>query len=112
MNAKKIAIRGIIILAAVVAVCMFFSGTIRTIATAKVKITQPRQGKLTQSVELSAAVHYTESEPFYIENGQGMTLDIISVKADAGYEVDEGDVLFEAQVAGYDETMEQYKSAY
>ena len=112
MNAKKIAIRGIIILAAVVAVCMFFSGTIRTIATAKVKITQPRQGKLTQSVELSAAVHYTESEPFYIENGQGMTLDIISVKADAGYEVDEGDLLFEAQVAGYDETMEQYKSAY
>ena len=49
MKAKKIAIKGLIALAVLVAVCIFFSGTIRTIATAKVKITQPRSGKLTQT---------------------------------------------------------------
>jgi multidrug efflux pump subunit AcrA (membrane-fusion protein) len=112
MNAKKIAVRGIIILAALVALCMFFSGTIRTIATAKVKIVQPRQGKLTQTVDLSATLVYPESNKVYIENGEGVSLDIHSVKVDAGYEVEEGDVLFEAEVAGFDEAMEQHRSAY
>ena len=56
MKAKKIAIKGLIAVAALVAVCMFFSGTIRTIATAKVKMTQPRSGKLTQSVELKSTL--------------------------------------------------------
>lgn len=112
MNAKKIAVRGIIILAALVALCMFFSGTVRTIATAKVKVVQPRQGKLTQTVDLSAALVYPESNKVYIENGAGVSLDILSVKVDAGYEVKEGDVLFEAEVAGFDETMEQYRAAY
>ena len=50
MNAKKTAVKGLIALAVLVALCMFFSGTIRSIATAKVKIVQPRQGKLTQTV--------------------------------------------------------------
>lgn len=112
MNAKKIAVRGIIILAVLVALCMFFSGTIRTIATAKVKIVQPRQGKLTQTVDLSATLVYPESNKMYIENGDGMTIDILAVKVDAGYEVDEGDVLFEAEVAGFDDTMEQYRASY
>ena len=35
MKLKKYAIRGLIIFAVVVALCMFFSGTIRTITTAK-----------------------------------------------------------------------------
>ena len=98
MNAKKIAVRGIIILAALVALCMFFSGTVRTIATAKVKIVQPRQGKLTQTVDLSATLVYPVSNKVYIEDGAGVSLDILSVKVDAGYEVKEGDVLFEAEV--------------
>ena len=37
--------RGFKLLAVVVALCMFFSGTIRTIATAKVRITRAQQGK-------------------------------------------------------------------
>ena len=112
MKVKKIAVKGIIILAVVVALCMFFSGTIRTIATAKVKIVQPRQGKLTQTVELSAEVVYPESQKIYIENDLGAQLNITAVKVDAGYEVEQGDVIFEAEVASFDETMEQYRAAY
>ena len=33
MNLKRFAVRGIIILAICVALCMFFSGTVRTITT-------------------------------------------------------------------------------
>ena len=35
MNLKKFAVRGLIVLAVAVALCMFFSGTIKTITTAK-----------------------------------------------------------------------------
>ena len=45
MKLKKVAVRGLIVFAVVVALCMFFSGTIRTITTAKVKILTPRQGR-------------------------------------------------------------------
>ena len=43
---KKFAVKGLIALAAAVALCMFFSGTIRTITTAKVKIVTAKTGKL------------------------------------------------------------------
>ena len=39
------AIKGLVTLAAVVALCMFFSGTIKTISTAKVKLVTAKQGK-------------------------------------------------------------------
>ena len=40
---KKRAIRALIALSMVVALCMFFSGTIKTLTTAKVKIVVPKE---------------------------------------------------------------------
>ena len=37
-------------MAAVVALCMFFSGTIKTISTAKVKLVTAKQGKLEEEI--------------------------------------------------------------
>ena len=70
MKAKKIAIKGLIAVAALVAVCMFFSGTIRTIATAKVKMTQPRSGKLTQSVELKSTLEFSVNNDVVLPDGR------------------------------------------
>ena len=53
MNVKRFAIRGIVILAIFVALCMFFSGTVRTITTPKVRLTAAKRGKLEERVELS-----------------------------------------------------------
>ena len=47
---KKMAIKGLVTLAAVVALCMFFSGTIKTISTAKVKLVTAKQGKLEEEI--------------------------------------------------------------
>lgn len=112
MKAKKIAVRGLIALAVLVAVCIFFSGTIRTIATAKVKITQPRSGKLTQTVELSGTLEFPVEEDVYIEGNPETVIEIKSVKVEVGYEVDEGDTIFVGQVAGFDKTMEAYRQTY
>ena len=112
MKAKKIAVKGLIALAVLVAVCIFFSGTIRTIATAKVKITQPRSGKLTQTVELTGKLNFPVEEEIYISGSADIVVEVKSVKVEVGYEVEEGDVIFTGQVSGYDKTMETYRQTY
>lgn len=112
MKAKKIAVKGLIALAVLVAVCIFFSGTIRTIATAKVKITQPRSGKLTQTVELTGSLNFPVEEDVFIEGSADIVVEVKSVKVEVGYEVEEGDVIFTGSVSGYDKTMESYRQTY
>lgn len=112
MKAKKYAIRGLITLAAVVAICMFFAGTIRSIATAKVKIVTPKQGKLTQSVELTSKLYFPVSDDVYLEGAKDVSIDINAVKVEVGYEVKEGDELFQAEVADFDKTMASLRGTY
>ena len=81
MKAKKIAIKGLIAVAALVAVCMFFSGTIRTIATAKVKMTQPRSGKLTQSVELKSTLEFSVNNDVVLPDALDVNIEVKRVKA-------------------------------
>lgn len=112
MKAKKFAVKGLIALAVLVAVCIFFSGTIRTIATAKVKITQPRSGKLTQTVELTGSLDFPVEEDVFIDGSEDIIVEVKSVKVEVGYEVEEGDVIFTGSVSGYDKTMEAYRQTY
>ncbi len=42
MTLKKFALRGMIVLAAVIALCVLFSGTFRTLTTAKTQITHSK----------------------------------------------------------------------
>ena len=80
MDFKKFAIKGIVILAIVIALCIFFSGTIRNIATPKVKIASPRQGKLTQTVELKGEIVFPDAEKISIANGETITVTKVLVK--------------------------------
>ena len=112
MKAKKIAIKGLIAVAALVAVCMFFSGTIRNIATAKVKMTQPRSGKLTQSVELKSTLEFSVNNDVVLPDALDVNIEVKRVKAEAGYQVKKGDVIFTGAVADFDKTMQQYRDSY
>ena len=112
MNMKRFAIRGLIVLAVVVALCMFFSGTIRTITTPKVKLYSPKQGKLEQTVELTAKTVFPESKPVTLPGAKDLTLNIASVKVGAGYEVEEGDLLFTASIADYDKNVQTLRDTY
>ena len=109
---KRFAIRGLIVLAVVVALCMFFSGTIRTITTPKVKLYSPKQGKLEQTVELTAKTVFPESKPVTLPGAKDLTLNIASVKVGAGYEVEEGDLLFTASIADYDKNVQTLRDSY
>lgn len=111
MNTKKFAIRGLVILAVVVALCMFFSGTVRTIATAKVRITSAQQGKMRQQISLLGKLTFLESKEVRVDAG-GLSLSITDVKVLPGYQVAAGDVIFSAEIADYDKTMAEKRSEY
>lgn len=112
MNLKKFAVRGMIVLAVFVALCMFFSGTIKTITTAKIKITQGRSGKLEEKIELSGKLYFSQVDSVGFDLDEGQTLTIVKVNTRPGYTVKEGDVLIEARVANYEQTMMQYQTTY
>ena len=111
MNTKKFAIRGLVILAVVVALCMFFSGTIRTIATAKVRITRAQQGKMRQQISLSGELTFLEEEEVFVD-ASGQSLQVTKVNVLPGYQVAAGDVIFEAEIADYEKTMSDKRAEY
>ena len=112
MNLKKFAIRGIIFLAVFVALCMFFSGTVRTITTPKVRLFTPKKGKLEERIKLSCKPAFPNAEPVSFGLSDGITLSIVKVNSRAGYTVTAGEVIVEAKVADFDSKYKQYQSDY
>ena len=110
MNLRKFAMRGLIALAVVVALCMFFSGTIKTITTAKVRLTQATSGRLEEEVDLNGKLTFPQVERvgYALEDGQTLTITRVNVRA--GYEVKAGDVVVEARVAGYEEALAEQQA--
>ena len=112
MKLKKFAIRGIIFLAVFVALCMFFSGTVRTITTPKVRLASPKRGKLQENIKLSCKPAFPNVEPVSLALGEGMTLTITKINSRAGYTVKAGEVIVEAKVADYEAKYKQYQQDY
>ena len=112
MNLRKFAIRGLIVLAVVVALCMFFSGTIKTITTAKIRVAQATTGRLEEEVDLNGALTFPQVDRVghALEDGQSLTIARVNVRP--GYEVKEGDVVIEARVADYENALKEQQSAY
>lgn len=109
---KKFAIKGLVALAAVVALSMFFSGTIKTISTAKVKLVTAKQGKLEEEIKLSGQLTFPEKEDVKLELSSDQSVTIKRVRVAKGRKISAGDVLFEAEVSGYDKEMESLRSDY
>ena len=58
---KKFALRGLVILAAAVALCIFFSGTVRTLTTPKVRFAPVKMGKMEIETDLKGKVVFPEN---------------------------------------------------
>ena len=110
---KKFAIRGLVTVAVFVALCMFFSGTIKTITTAKVRLVSAKTGKLEEEIDLKGKLVFPETEEIYLaglEDDQQVV--ITRVRVTQGRQVKQGDVLFEAEVSGYESALEQLEAEY
>lgn len=110
---KKFAMKGLVILAICVALCMFFAGTVRTIVTPKVKIVYAKNGRLEQSVALKGVLTFPEEEELRVDAARGQSSVVVSkVLVRAGYEVKQGDVLVELEMSDYDEQLKKLSDDY
>ena len=112
MDLKRFAVRGIVVLAVFVALCMFFSGTIRTITTPKVKLTAAKRGKLEERVDLSCKLAFVDVERVEMELPEDTTLTVTKLNTREGYSVVAGDVVIQAKVTGYEQQRKRWQEAY
>ena len=112
MKLKRFALKGLIILVAVLALCAFFSGTVRTITTPKVRLTSGKMGKLEEKTPITASVVFPKTEEVSVPLDEGVTLTILRVNTRAGYTVSEGEVLVEAEIAGYGDKIASLRADY
>lgn len=112
MNLKKFALRGMIILAVVIALSILFSGTIRTLTTPKVRYAPVKNGKFETVTELKGKVTFPEEEKFSLNLPEGRTLTVLSVSAAPGKKVRAGEKLLTAQVTDADKTLAALQQEY
>ena len=112
MKLKKFALRGMIILAAVIALCVLFSGTFRSLTTPKVKLVPPKTGKLETITKLTGMVTFPEEEEMNMKIPDGLSLTVTRVYVVPGQEVSKGDRLMNAVVTNADKDLADLQTKY
>jgi multidrug efflux pump subunit AcrA (membrane-fusion protein) len=112
MKLKRFALRGLIILAVVVALCMFFARTVQTITTPKVRLYSATKGRLEQSYKLTAEVYFPETEEITVEDAQKTNVTVSKVSVKVGSYVQKGDTIFTTTVSTYEEELEKLQESY
>lgn len=112
MKLKKFALRGMIILAVVIALCVLFSGTIRSLTTAKVQRATVKNGKFESVIELSSKVVFPDKEEVKISVPDGLSLTVQRVPKAAGEKVNKGDTILYTQLTDADKTIAELEKKY
>ncbi len=112
MKLKRFALRGLIILAVVVALCMFFARTVQTITTPKVRMYTPTKGRLEQSYKLTAEVYFPETEEVTVAEAKKTAVTVNKVYVKAGSYVSKGDTIFTTTVGSYEEDLQKLQDSY
>lgn len=112
MNLKRFALKGLALLAAAVALCMFFANTVQSITTPKVRLAKPQKGKMEQTISLKAKAHFPGSQPCALTEAIGHNLLVNRVYVRPGYPVKKGDLLFSGVLPDYEEAMEKLRVEY
>ena len=107
---KKIALKGLLIVAIVVALCIFFSGTIRTMTTPKVRFAQVRMGKMELETELTGKVVFPETEEWRLKLPEGVSLTVTAVRVSKGDRVKKGATMLNARVTDGEKTLESLQT--
>ena len=108
---KRKALKGLLIVLLVLILCYFFSGTIKTLTTAKVQLAAVQRGKLRDQITLTGYLAFSHTEGIAIDNPpSGISLTVTKIHVTIGSFVAAGDLLFETEISGIaDSIREQEK---
>ena len=112
MKLKRIAIRGLVTLAVVVCVCMFFARTVLTITTPKVQIVTATSGRLEQKMTFKGAISFPETEEILFKDAQKSNVLIKKVLVKEGQKVSKGDPIYTCELPSLEEDMKKLQAAY
>lgn len=112
MKMKKFALKGMLILCIVIALCMFFSRTVQTITTPKIQRISATKGKLEQKISLSGSIYFPKEEEVKIAAAKQLNITVEEVMVRPGYYVNAGDAIFTAYAPGYEEKYAELKTKY
>ncbi len=110
---KKHALKGLIILGIIVLLCVFFSGTLHTITTAKVQMVKAKTGKMEGEITLTGSLFWPETENIYVDGMNSEdTLILRQLCVKAGSYVKAGDLLAVCSVNDADVRLEMLQESY
>lgn len=116
MSKKGKALKALLILALGVALCMYFSRTVQTITTPKVKLVQASQGRIEQKIKVSATPYFPVKTEVTLKLAADHPITVDKLYVKAGLYVEKGDTLFTAKVTDYDKTekdlLQKYNEKY
>lgn len=112
MKLKKLALRGLIALAVMVALCMFFARTVQTITTPKVQLVSASSGRFEEKMTFHAQVHFPQTEDVTVEKARELNVTVKSILVKPGHYVHAGDVIFTAEAPAYAESMDKLREEY
>ncbi len=115
MTKKSRALKGLLILAVIVALCMYFARTVQTITTPKVKLTQSTTGRVEQKIDVQAKPYFPVKTEVALPKAEDTPITVDKLYVSAGLYVEAGDTLFTARVNDYDtkekDLRDKYKTA-
>lgn len=112
MKLKRFAMKGLIVLAVVVALCMFFARTVQTITTPKVQIVTGSTGRFEQELKFTAKVEFPEKEDIILEDAAKSNIVIDKLYVQPGHWVTAGETIFTAHLPSYEEDMKKLQEDY
>ena len=110
MNRKSKALKALLALAVVIALCMFFARTVQTITTPKVQRISATKGKLEQKIPLTGELYFPETETVKVEAARKLSITVEQVNVRAGHYVSKGDVIFTAFAPDYETKLEELRT--
>lgn len=110
---KKAALKGLIVLLVVLVLCFFFSGTVKTLTTAKAMFISPQQGKLKEQISLTGYLMFSETEDIQMTGvPEGITFPVKRIHVTRGSQVHAGDILFEVDISSINTAIAQNQTSY
>lgn len=112
MSKKSKVLKAFLVLAVIIAVCMYFSRTIQTITTPKVKLVQATSGRIEQRIEVTAKPYFPVKTEVTLNKAKDYPFTVEKVYVKAGLYVEEGDTLYTATINDYDTKEKELTESY
>ena len=112
MSKKKRALKALVWLGVIVAACMYFSRTIQTITTPKVKLVQATTGRIEQKISVDAKPYFPVETEITLNKAKDYPITVDKVYVKPGLLVKEGDTIFTATINDYQTKEEDLLTKY